>query len=304
MSSNITKSTRREDLIWSGLQFTVTDEEEFAREQEAAGDRVHLHQGVWWRELRYGFCQPCFCFREVDHRDARPSLGRSPAGYMHVAAEGSPANGVYRAIVREGMQQYSLQQLERRKRNVVRASIDRVQVRPVTKLEDLTGDGYEVYISWRERTGWGSNKSQRSVYETWISNAFHRTKRTVLGAYVDEKLVGFMLPAAVCNVAFISYIASHSDALWAYPNDALYHAFLCVARQTPGIEMANMGTVSAKASLDRFKLCYGSVKELPCYSWINPAVNVLFGRRMSEKYPWLIKARAGASAQLAPQPAA
>jgi hypothetical protein len=303
MSSNHTKSSRREDQIWAGLRFNVTDEEEFAREQESAGDRVHFHDGIWWRQLRYGFCQPCFCFREVDHREARPHFGRSPAGYMHVAAPTSPANGVYRAILREGMQQYSLQQLERRKRNVVRAAIDRVEVRPVTKLEDLLGDGYEVYVSWRERTGWGTNKSQRSVYEAWITSSFRRSKRLILGAYCDEKLVGFMLPAAVRNTALISYIASHSDALWAYPNDALYHAFLCVARQTPGIEMANMGTVSTKASLDRFKLCYGVVKELPCYTWINPAVNVLLGRRMNERYPWLGKASVLPAVQAAPQPA-
>jgi len=285
-----TRPTRREDLIWSGLTFAVTDEEEFAREQESAGDRVHFSNGVWWRDLRFGFCQPCFCFREVDHRQARPYFGRCAAGFMHVAAPGSPTNGTYRVIVREDMKQYSLQQLERRKRGVVRAAITRVEVRPVTDINDLTGDGYEVYISWRERTGWGSNKSQRAVYEKWITSAFRRSKRLVLGAYCDDKLVGFMLPAAVRNVAFISYIASHSDALWAYPNDALYHAFLCIARQTPGIEVANMGTISTKASLDRFKLCYGTVKELPCYAWINPALQMLFGRRLSERYPWLTKA--------------
>jgi len=280
----------KEDLLWSGLRFTVTDEEEFAREQEAAGDRVHLHDGVWWRDMRYGFCQPCFCFRELDHRQARPNLARSPAGYMHPAAAGSPVNSIYRLIVREGMQQYSLQQVEsRKKRTAVRAGLSQLDVRPVTNLEDLLGDGYGVYASWRERTAWGTNKSQRSVYEAWITNAFRRPKRTVLGAYQKNKLVAFMLPAAVLNVAFISYIASHTDALPAYPNDALYHAFLCVARQTPGIEMAQMGPVSSKPTLDKFKLQYGSVKEIPSYMWINPAVRVLLGRRMAQRYPWLSK---------------
>jgi hypothetical protein len=294
MSSSTLKADTlcKEDKLWSGLSFTVTDEEEFAHEQGVAGDRVHFSGGVWWRELRSGFCQPCFCTREVDHRRARPQFLRSPAGFNHVAAPGSPANGIYRAILRENMQQYSLQQLERRKRNVVRSAIARLEVRPVTKLEDLLGDGYEVYVSWRQRTGWGKDKSQRAKYEAWITSAFRRPKRTVLGAYCDYKLVGFMLPAAVLNVAFISYIASHTDALWAYPNDALYHAFLCVARQTAGIEVANMATVSTKPSLDRFKLCYGTIKELPCYTWLNPAVRVLFGRRISERYPWLAKAAA------------
>jgi hypothetical protein len=277
----------KEDQLWSGLQFAVSYEDEFAHEQQAAGDRVHLHDGVWWRDMRYGFCQPCFPLRAVDHRQARPNFLRSPAGFMHAAAPGSPSNGTFRMIMREGMQEYSLQQLDRRKRNVVRSAITRLEVRPVTRLDDLIGDGYEVYASWRERTGWGTDKRERPVYEHWITSAFRRRNRTVLGAYCQGKLVAFMLPCAVHNAAFISYIASHSDALWAYPNDALYHAFLCIARQTPGVEVANMGTVSSKATLDKFKLCYGQVKEMPCYSWINPAVRLVAGKRMSQRYPWL-----------------
>jgi hypothetical protein len=277
----------REDLLWSGLCFAVTDEDECAREQETAGDRVHLRSGVWWRDLRYGFCQPCFSLREVDHRVVRPLLVRSPAGYMHVAAAGSPVNSVCRMILRERMQQYSLQQVDKKKRNEVRSGLARLEVRPVTHLEDLTGDGYEVYLSWRERTTWGSDKTRRSVYEAWITRAFRRPKRIVLGAYREGKLVAFMLPSAVYNVASISYIASHSDALSAYPNDALYHAFLCIARQTPGIEIANFGPISSKATLDKFKLHYAQVKEMPSYTWINPAVRVLVGRRLNQRYPWL-----------------
>jgi hypothetical protein len=282
-----TETRCKEDLLWSGLNFAVSDEDEFAHEQQAAGDRVHLHNGVWWRDIRYGFCQPCFPLQAVDRRQVRPRFLRSPAGYMHAAAPGSPSNGTFRMIMREGMQEYSLQQLDRRKRNVVRSAITRLEVRPVTKLEDLTGAGYDVYVSWRERTAWGADKSQRSVYQAWITSAFRRPNRIVLGAYCKQKLVAFMLPCAVRSVAFISYIASHSDALWAYPNDALYHAFLCIARQTPGIELANMGTVSSKATLDKFKLFYGKVKETPCYTWINPAVRLLLGRRMQQRYPWL-----------------
>lgn len=285
----------KEDLLWSGLSFAVADEEELAREQAAAGDRVHLHDGVWWRDVRYGFCQPCFSFREIDHRAVRPQFLRSLSGFMHVAAAGSPCNGIYRTIARERMQGYSLQEVEKKRRNVVRTGLSRLEVRPVRNLEDLTGDGYQVYVSWRERTGWGVNRSQRSVYEAWITRAFQRPHRTVLGAYSKGKLVAFMLPFAVHDVASLSYIASHSDALSSYPNDVLYHALLCIARQTPGIETVTMGPVSSKATLDRFKLSYAQVKEMPCYTWFNPAVKLLAGRRISEQYPWLVRTSTPAS---------
>jgi hypothetical protein len=242
---------------------------------------------VWWRELRYGFCQPCFAFRAVDHRNIRPQFLRSPSGFTHVSAPGSPANGLYRVIARDRVKQYSLQQLGKKKR-AVRAGLRKLQVRPVTRLEDLIGDGHQIYVSWRERTAWGADKSHRPVYEAWITSAFKRPKRTILGAYAGDKLVAFMLPSAVGHVAFSSYTASHSDALADYPNDVLHHALMCIARQTPGIEIVSMGPVSSKASLDRFKLCYGEIMEMPSYTWINPAIRLLAGRRISRQYPWLV----------------
>jgi hypothetical protein len=283
-------SLAREDLVWSGLRFNAVDEEAFAREQEAVGDLVHFHHGVWWKRLKPGFCQPCFLFRGIDHRECWPQRARSPLGFMHIAAPGSPANSVYRMIGREQVQTYSLRQADKKRRNLVRAAMARLEVRPVTQLSDLTQDGYEAYVSYRERTGWGRDKSRRAVFEPWIAKAFRRPNRIVLGAYLADKLVAFMLPCAARDVAFVSFIAAHSDALWAHPNDALYHAFLCIARQTPGIQLADMGPTSSKATLDSFKLHYGQVRELPCYTWVNPAVNVLLGWHMRQRYPWLNQA--------------
>lgn len=277
-----------EDQLWAGLQFHVTDEAGFAEEQGTAGDRVHFHSNVWWRELRYGFCQPCFPFRAVDCRNARPQALRSIAGFTHLAAPGSLSNGVYRTIVNDDVKRYSLRQFRSgRQRTKIRAGLTSVEVRPVTQLEDLIVDGYGVYASWRERTGWGADKRDRAVYEDWITRAFHRPRRIVLGAYQNDKLVAFMLPAAVCHVASLSFIASHTDALEAHPNDALYHAFLCIARQTLGIEIANFGTTSSKPTLDEFKLRYGKVKEFPSYTWINPAIRLVFKRQIARRYPWL-----------------
>ena len=277
----------REDALWSGLDFTVADEETFAREQQAAGDSVHFHRGVWWRGLRYGFCQPCFPLRLIDHRDAWPHGLRAPLGFMHLARPGSPANAVYRSIAREQVHAYSLQQVDKKRRNLVRSALSRLEVRPVQSLAELAAEGYQVYRSWRERTGWGRSKARPQVFSSWITSAFRRPRRFVLGAYLEDKLVAFMLPCAAHNVAFVSFVASHSSALWAHPNDALYHAFLCIARQTPGITTADMGPASSKPSLDKFKLDYGAIRQSPCYVWMNPAVRLLVGSHIKQRYPWL-----------------
>ena len=47
-------SLEPEDQLWSGIQFDVVEEEDLARQQAVGGDRVHQHDGVWWRATAGG----------------------------------------------------------------------------------------------------------------------------------------------------------------------------------------------------------------------------------------------------------
>ena len=206
---------------------------------------------------------------------------------MHVAALGTPSNGIYRAIIREDLSNYTIRSLSRDRRHAVRRALGNLGVRQVENLGELLTDGYEVYVSWRQRVQWGRDKSERAAFEAWICREFRQPKSFVLGAYSGNKLVAFMLPKVVGNLATPSYVASHSDFLLCLPNDALFHAFLCIARQTPGVATACFGPVSSKASLDQFKMHYGSIEEFPSYTWINPLVRPMFNKWIRPRYPWL-----------------
>jgi len=276
-----------EDQLWRGIQFEVVDEEELARQQAAGGDRVHRHDGVWWRELKFGFYQPCFSYAQVDHRVACPHRFRAMTGFMHVAAPGSPSNLNFRTLVREKIPEYCLQGLGKWRRRTVRKVLARLEVRPVEHLEDLLGPGYEIYVSWHTRVRWGADKTRRSDYKAWITRVFHSPRQMVLGAYNKGNLVAFMLPKAVRHVVTPSFVASHTEALSDSPNDALYHAFLSIARQTPGVTMAGFGPLSKKESLDTFKLAYCQIREEPGYVWLNPILNVFAGDRLRNRYPWI-----------------
>lgn len=290
-------SLEPEDQLWSGLQFHIVDEEELAHQQAVGGDRVHKHTGVWWRELKFGFCQPCFVYAEVDSREACPNQLRSPAGYMHVATPGSPTNLAFRTYVRENLSEYSVQTLGKWRRRTVRRVLASLTVRPVESLGDLLGPGYEVYASWHTRVGWGADKTRRSTYNAWITRVFHQPNQMVLGAYrKDGTLVAFMLPKAVRHVVTPSFVASHTDALSESPNDALYHAFLSIARQTRGLAIAGFGPVSTKMSLDKFKLAYCEIRESPAYLWLNPMLRIFAGNLLRRRYPWIAGSTSGAPA--------
>jgi hypothetical protein len=275
-----------EDRLWIGLEFPMLSPEELARQQADVEDTVHWNRGFWWRQARPFFWLPCFPYEEIDHSQGWPARIRSLAGYTHLAKAKSESNGLYRAIVRENMPEYSISYLSREKRKKVRHGLSKLQLRVLTSSE-LLEDGYEVYVSWHNRVQWGRNKCKRSVYMQWISKALMQPKRLFLGAYHADKLVAFMLPFACNGEVSPSYIASHSDSLPLHPNDFLYHALLTISRQTRGIRMAEFGVVSSKTSLNTFKLAYGKVVEFPSFTWINPAIRPFIIDRIRRQYPWL-----------------
>lgn len=276
-----------EDTLWMGLSFAALNEDQVAHQQCEVGDKVHCHLGVWWQKAGPFFWTPCFRYRQINHRVSWPRPTLALAGFTHLSGAGSVSNGVYPAIVREDISTYSIRGLPKKRRNLVRKALDHVRVRPVENIQDLLGDGLEVYRSWHQRVRWGRDKSNDGSFAFWISKVFRTTRRTILGAYSDDRLIGFMLPVAVGQVASMSFIASHTEYLNHCPNEALFHAFLCIARQTPGIQMADFGPVSRKPTLDHFKRGFGEIREFPSYTWINPLSRPFVLGWIHSRYPWL-----------------
>jgi hypothetical protein len=276
-----------EDLLWEGLSLPILGEEELAKQQAETGDRVHLHRGVWWIEFKPFFSMPCDIFNQTDRRDSWPGLTHALAGYMHLSVPNSPTNSMYQSIIRDNVDRYSIRNLSRNRRGCVRKGLSDLEVRPIENVEHLFTDGYEVYASWHRRVQWGSDKTHRSKFEAWISRVFRQSKKIVLGAYRDDKLIAFMLPRAVGNSACPCFVASQTDFLIYNPNDALFHAFLCLARQTKGVQTANFGALCSKPSLNQFKLHYGNVKSFPSYVWVNPMIRSVVLPWVRRRYPWL-----------------
>jgi hypothetical protein len=283
----------QEDFLWSGLSFQLASEEELAHGQSEVNEKIHFHRGVWWRQIKYSFYEACVPFQRVDHQKSWPHPLRALAGFTHIAAPNSPSNGVYQAVVREDVSSYSIKSLSTDRRTKLRKALSQLTVRVVDRCDDLLADGYEVYVSWHERVRWGRDKTNRKAYNTWISGVYRRPKHMVLGAYKGDKLVAFMLPFVTGEVAVQAYLASHTDFLKYRPNEAIIHAFLCLARQTPGVKMAYFGPVCSKSSLNDFKLNFASVKRFPSYTWISPVLRPVVGQWFFRRYPWLGGSTAG-----------
>jgi Acetyltransferase (GNAT) domain len=276
-----------EDQLWSGLAFEVMEKSEMPAQHTAGGDQVHYHRGVWWKQLNRCFCMPCSLFEDVDPRESWPDPRHALAGYLHLSPPGTESNATYPAIVNDQVKHYSVKRLaSKRKSGMIRGALGNVAVQPVS-VGQLLRYGYEVYWSWHHRVAWGRDRTEASFRE-WILRASGNPKRMVLGAFVEEKLVAFMLPYATGRVVAPSFLASHTDYLKYRPNDVLYHAMLCIARQTPGITMADFGPLCSKATLNEFKLRFGNLREFPAYAIVHPFLRLFAAERMRLRYPWLV----------------
>jgi len=291
-----------EDCLWPGLTLPILSNGEFAALRAALGQRVHFHDGVWWEQFRPLFCLPCSPLAMIPTNRERPAPHHSCLGFTHLVPPGYPSNGSRQMIVAQNIPRYSIATLSRKRRTIVRRALSNLQVRPIKRLDDLLTDGYNVYVSWHRRNGWGRYRASRAKYAAWISRAYSQPKRLALGAFHRNGLVAFCLMQAVGSVADPTFIASHTLALPLFPNDALFHAILTIARQSPGIESADFGPVSAKPTLNDFKLHYASLKTFPSYTWINPLVRPFIARWIQRRYPWLHPSgpRKSASSKTAP----
>ena len=276
-----------EDQLWAGLTFPVMEASEVPAQHTAGGDPVHFHRGVWWKHLNRFFCMPCSLFERIDPRESWPDPRHALAGYLHLCPEGAESNATYPAIVDDTVKQYSVKGLASKRRSgMIRGALAHVTVRPVS-VDELARDGYEVYVSWHERVLWGRDRTRESFRE-WVLRACSSPKQMALGAFANNRIVAFVLPYATGEVVALSFLASHTDYLKLRPNDVLYHALLCIARQTPGITMADFGPVCSKDSLNDFKLRFGRRREFPAYAKINPVLRLFAAERMRVRYPWLV----------------
>ena len=288
-----------EDLLWEGLTFPVMSAEEIPAQHASGGDKVHYHHGVWWKQLNRFFCMPCSTYREIHPHESWPNPSYARAGYMHLCPEDVESNATYPAIVNDDVKNYSVKRLaSKRKSGMIRAAVAEVKVRPVS-ADELIRDGHDVYVSWRQRTRWGRDRSG-DAFAVWVTRVCSSPKRLVLAAFVGEKMAAFMLPYATGHVVTPSFLASHSDFLAHRPNDVLYHAMLCIARQTPEITMANFGPLCSKESLNEFKLRFGRLREFPAYARLHPLLRLFAGERMRVRYPWLIVKGIGRTINIGP----
>lgn len=237
-------------------------EQEYAEQEQSMGARVHLHRGVWWREVYPFYYKPVFEVRELSLGESSPSAWRSLLGYSHVVKQPASGNRSMEYMVMSGVDlaSFALNKLRDAKRAQVRKGLRSLTIRELEAADPVLEDLRAINIAQANRqqakSGFGLAADyytqHRREWEDEHRRLFALPKRGKWGAFAEGKLVAYAVAFIVADTGFISAVKSHTDYLHLCSNDALYFTFLESLRATGMCTRVFNGAPSIP-SLNRFK---------------------------------------------------
>jgi hypothetical protein len=234
--------------------------DEFVAQEERAGAHFHRAGDVWWQQVKPFYCVALPLFRKIRPGDARPPQLAALAGYEHPVPDDAASNAVVGIMTLEEPRRYELGGLSAKRRGHVRRGLRSVSVRRIESVEVIASEGHRVNVSAIARMGWGGDRRHYTDPRRWAEGmraTFNLPDREGWGAFVEGRLVAYLLAYELEHNLHICALMSHSDALSLYPNDALLHTFLESCRQRAGIGRVVFGYWCAKPSLNEFKQRFG-----------------------------------------------
>lgn len=255
--------------------------EELVKADSEVESRFHFSRGIWWREVKPFFYQPSAFMTRIIPQQSSPKPWLAFGGYYHMVPEEAFSNGSIIVNEISNPSTYKLEDLKQQARYDIRRGFSNLKISRITDLNDLLGDGYRIYLLWEGRTkGVRVKRSRREVFQQWISRVFNHPYNLILGAYLENRLIAYIIAHAANGVADLSKSFSDLSFRQFYPSSALMYAYIVICGQNPEIRKACAGLKSHKISLDRFKKKFNfSQVPYPAYirlrSFIRPLVRWL-----------------------------
>ena len=192
-------------------------------------------------------------------------------------------------IIFDDVRNYSVDKLSRNVKKSIKKAKKTAYVKKITDLSELQEEGYNVYVSFYNRTGYACNNKriQKNYYNEWATNLFNNKKTILLGAYVNDKLVAMATMALVEDVAVGISSILQSDFLKYNISDLMLHAQRELLSNCDGIKFMYAGMCGVEKSIDDFKLIRGGkIIKSPAYYYISPMAKIYlhtYGRNNLER---------------------
>ncbi|HTS19488.1 MAG TPA: hypothetical protein VMP11_18070 [Verrucomicrobiae bacterium] len=254
--------------------------EEYARLQEAFGEKVVCVGGHWWRQVRPCFFRPVLPFEEFVASSREFPLSAWLGGAQHVVPCGQQANSTMSFLMFRDGGDYSIDSLRSKPRRQVRCAAERFAVRPITDCPAFKEHAFPVYREFHQRTQYHylAERSEREHFDKWADAIFQHQSSLVLGAYREPQLCAVSIAHAIEDTLIYSTVFATSEALRDHVSSLLLHTVRSKASEDGGIARvyAGMPKTSEAHGIDDFLIRRGcQVVTKPAYTWLNPATKLV-----------------------------
>ncbi len=254
--------------------------QEYIAAKQAAGFALHQHDGVWWEQVRWGYCKPAILFEPVDPERQAPLRRKIALGCTHRVPPGARQSGAWHAITMKQPQiaEFSLQSVDAKRRNSIRKGLGCTEVRLVADLSAYRKDMTEIAISTaiRNERGYPPAYYSEQNDEWWRGIVRGAAYTEFWGAFHAGRMIAYLAVQVAGHRAIVDGAKSMTEFLHANPNDALVYTFLESCQARGSIQEIFYGHWSQdKATLNRFKESFGFAGEKVPYirkmlfGWLN-----------------------------------
>ncbi len=236
--------------------------EEYLTARKLAGFPLHRHNGMWWENVRWGYCKPAILYEEVDPQRQAPAFWRAALGCVHRVPPGRAASGHWHSLImrREQIARVSLETMESKRRNLIRKGLRLNQVVKLSDLKPYREDLTQVAISTaiRNQRGHPPEYYRKHGDEWWTTILRGSAYTEFWGAIHEGRLIAYLAVQITGHRAIIDGAKSMTEFLHVNPNDALVFTFLESCRDRGTIaEIFYGGWSTDKPSLNHFKESFG-----------------------------------------------
>lgn len=231
---------------------------EYAVMERELGARIIERNGIFWRQVRPFYFRPALPVMEFSESQiVRPFPW--PAGFQYAVKEKARANSALNFIMLDGLRDYSLESLGRRRKQLVRHALQTFQVRPLRDLGEFQGQGFRAYRSFYERTGYThrADRKNERAFHRWAEMVFRHPKVILLGGYGPEGLLGVSRSYLVGGTLVYATLFCETDSLKKNLGELMFHELRMFAARDARIAQIYVRNYQDGNSLDQYYLMRG-----------------------------------------------
>lgn len=186
---------------------------------------------------------------------------------------------------------YDFVSLETKSRNQTRRGLEKNHIKPVS-FDLLVKEGWRLIKDTAQRQGRNPDFANPNEWVRYCNAAGSIPDFDAWGAFLQERLISFLVGAEIDNYYYILQQASETSYLSNYPNNALIYTVTKVKLAEPSLSMVSYGldSVEDTSGLRKFKQGMGFYpKDLNQRILINPLFRWLKDRKINSALKYLLK---------------